>query len=525
MNSPARHDRPFVLLTGGTGLVGGLLLAQLLHFGIPVTLLVRGNRRQPGVVRVETVMRRLEERFERLFVRPVVLDGDLCQPGLGLSDPDRQWLAANCGSVIHSAANLLFRPAGEHPENEPYRTNVDGTRHLLDMMTAIHITEWHYVSTAYVAGLRSGRILEEESNAGQQFGNDYERSKLIAEEMLRTSPAIRSLTVYRPSIVIDLHPMTCMRSDQTINSAFMLYQTLSRRFGLLEHRESFQRLGFTGEECKNIVTVDWVTTMIAEIYRRPALHGSTYHLTSRNGTSVSRLEDGFRAAVLSSGAELPPQPASVTALIDKQAAPFVAAFKPYFKDDPEFDRTNTMRAVDICGASDQSELTVEHLRDFCMRQSQPTRPADLSEETAGRSIWQQFVLSAERSSGLLNHDAVDRGTLIGLELSGREGGQWLVEQTANGILLQQAATVFAPVCWITTARNMNELIDGRLSVRRALETGTLMLEADLSIGGTAPELTTAQAEQLIRQFERLIRGIPGSITDFRGQTSEVAYAR
>ncbi len=63
------------------------------------------------------------------------------------------------------------------------------------------------------------------------------------------------------------------------------------------------------------------------------------------------------------------------------------------------------------------------------------------------------MLSAERSSGVLNHDAAHLGTLIGLELSGRDGGQWLVEQTANGISLQQAATVFAPVCWITTAED------------------------------------------------------------------------
>jgi thioester reductase-like protein len=525
MDSPARHDRPFVLLTGGTGLVGGLLLARLLHSGIPVALLVRGNRRQSGFVRVEAMMRRLEARFERLFVRPVVLEGDLCRPELGLSDSDLQWLATNCGSVIHSAANLLFRPADEHPENEPYKTNVDGTRHLLDVVTATHIAEWHYVSTAYVAGLRSGLILEQESNVGQQFGNDYERSKVIAEEMLQTSPAIRSLTVYRPSIVIDLHPKTSMRSDQTINSAFMMYQTLSRRFGLLEHRESFRRLGFSGEERKNIVTVDWVAAMIVEIYRRPALHGSTYHLTNPNGTSVSHLEDGFRAALLSSGAEFPPQPASVTALIDKQAAPFVAAFKPYFKDDPEFDRTNTIRALDVCGASDQSELTVENLRDFCMRQTQPAVLTGLSGDAAGRSVWKQFVLSTERSSGLLNHDATHRSTLIGLELSGHDGGQWLVEQTANGISLQQTTTLFAPVCWITTARTMNELIDDQLSVRRALESGRLMLEANLCNSGTTPERTAEQAEQLIGQFERLITEVHRSTADFHGRRSEVAYVR
>jgi thioester reductase-like protein len=143
-----------------------------------------------------------------LFVRPVVLDGELCSAGLGLSEIDHAWLKANCGSVIHSAANLLFKPASEHPDNEPYRTNVDGTRNLLELASSAGINEWHYVSTAYIAGLRTGRILERESNVGQEFGNDYERSKTMSEQMLRQSQQITSLTVYRPSIVIDLHPTT-----------------------------------------------------------------------------------------------------------------------------------------------------------------------------------------------------------------------------------------------------------------------------------------------------------------------------
>ncbi|MEJ7591360.1 MAG: SDR family oxidoreductase [Planctomycetaceae bacterium] len=268
MDTPARHNRPFVLLTGGTGLLGGLVLAQLMKNEIPVVVLVRGNRRQTAVERAEFLMRRLEERFGRHFVRPVVLAGDLCQPGLGLSDADRRWIASNCGSVIHSAANLLFRPASEHPDNEPYRTNVEGTRQLLEVMTAAQITELHYVSTAYIAGLRNGIILELESDVGQQFGNDYERSKTLAERMLRQATAIESLTVYRPSIVIDLHPTSSLRSDQTIHSAFAMFQALSQRFGLPDRGEWTHRLGFGGHERKNIVTVDWVATMIAQIYRQ-----------------------------------------------------------------------------------------------------------------------------------------------------------------------------------------------------------------------------------------------------------------
>ena len=520
MDTPARHNRPFVLLTGATGLVGGLVLAQLLKNEIPVTVLVRGNRRQTAAERCEFLMRRLEARLGCHFVRPVILDGDLCQPGLGLSDADRRWIASNCGSVIHSAANLLFRPASEHPEHEPYRTNVEGTRHLLEVMTAAQFTELHYVSTAYIAGLRDGIILEQETNVGQQFGNDYERSKTLAEQMLRTSSAIQSLTVYRPSIVIDLHPTTRMRADQTINSAFAMFQALSQRFGLPDRGEWTHRLGFGGHECKNIVTVDWVATMIAQIYRRPALHGSTYHLTSPNGTPASLLDDSFRAAVQGSGLKTPPRRPEAMALLDEQAAPFVAAFKPYFKDDPKFDRTNTQHAMDTCGVADVPALTVEHLRDFCMRQTKPPEPMTT---TTHASAWIQFVNSTERRCPSFVRDAADFGTLLGLELSGPGGGQWLIEDTAHDLMLHVAAVTDAAVRWIATTAAMNELIENRLSVRNALEEGLLLLEVDQTSDPTSPQLTGSQAEKFIHQFAKLITEIQRQIPDAVARKSEVMH--
>ena len=518
MDTPARHSRSFVLLTGGTGLVGGLVLAQLMENEIPVAVLVRGNRRQTAAERCEFLMRRLEERFACYFVRPVILDGDLCQPGLGLSDADRRWIASNCSSVIHSAANLLFRPASEHLDNEPFRTNVEGTRHLLEVMTSAQITELHYVSTAYIAGLRDGVILEQETNVGQQFGNDYERSKILAEQMLRRSAVIQSLTVYRPSIVIDLNPTTSLRSDQTINSAFAMFQALSQRFGLPERGEWTHRLGCNGDERKNIVTVDWVSTMIAQIYRRPALHGSTYQLTSSNGTPASLLDDSFRAAVQSSGLKTPPRRSEAMALIDEHAAPFVAAFKSYFRDDPKFDRRNAKHAMETCGVADVPALTVKHLRDFCMRQTKPPEPVAATatgHATGHASAWNQFVHSVERRSASLVRDAAHRGTLIGLELSGPGGGQWLIEHTTQELTLHVAAVTDAAVRWIAKSVTMNQLIEMRLSVRNALEDGLLILEVN-SVGDfTSPQLTASQAEQFIHQFVRIVaeiqRKVPGSI--------------
>ncbi len=515
------QPRPFVLLTGSTGLVGGLVLARLLECQIPVAVLVRGNRRQTADKRVEAVMGRLEERFGKLFVRPVVLDGDLCQSGLGLSETDRRWIAANCGSVIHSAANLLFRPASEHPDNEPYRTNVDGTRHLLEVATATGITEWHYVSTAYIAGLRDGKILEKDCNIGQQFGNDYERSKVLAEEMVRTSPAIRSLSVYRPSIVIDLHPTTSMRSDQTINSAFVMFQTLSKQFGLPERGEWFRRLGFGGEERKNIVTVDWVAAMIAEIYRRPVLHGSTYHLTSPTGTSASNLEDGFRAAVLSSGAKLPQRRAEATALIDEHAAPFVAAFKPYFKDDPKFDRSNTLRAMEVCGEADLETLTAESLRDFCMRQTKPLGQTVASQ--LNRTAWTEFISRVQNRSTPQDGKSQVHSKFVGLELSGPGGGQWLIEITNNDLKVYVNAKNTAPVRWLATSSTMDQLLDGRISIETALSSGLLMIETEATPDGSTQDILSASILSHMNQFSSIIAAFQSHSGSRHTRSSEAAH--
>lgn len=461
------------------------------------------------------LMRKLEERFKRLFVRPVVLDGELCAAGLGLSAADRSWLHANCGSVIHSAANLLFKPASEHPDNEPYRTNVDGTRHLLEVATSFGISEWHYVSTAYIAGLRTGRILERESNVGQEFGNDYERSKTMSEQMLRQSSEIHSLTVYRPSIVIDLHPTTSMRSDQTINSAFVMFQALSQRFGLPERGDWFRRLGFSGHERKNIVTVDWVAAMIAEIYRRPALHGETYHLTSATGTSASELEDGFRAAVLEGGVKLPSRRAEATAQIDEQAAPFVAAFKPYFKDDPVFDRTNTLRAMQICNEPDLPELTVERLRDFCMRQTKPGGPPSTLRLTP--TSWDQFRLNAGQNS---NPSDLLSATAFGIEVCGPCGGQWVVSENRSGWNVQTACSRSVPSRIIVSAAIFGELISGNRSVSQALAAGLFLMESDHSHDGS--KMRPSAFTDLIDGFSRLITSIQRHAVKFNSK-SEVAY--
>ena len=158
--------RPYVLLTGSTGMVGAQLLARLMRRHVPVIALVRGKGAQSAEARVDAVLSRFENAWNQRLGRPAILTGDMGSPRLGLSTRDEQIIRENCDTVLHCAASMSFRPAADCPNNEPFRTNVDGTSALVELCTSTLIGKFHYVSTAYVCGVRSGVAKEDEIDIG-----------------------------------------------------------------------------------------------------------------------------------------------------------------------------------------------------------------------------------------------------------------------------------------------------------------------------------------------------------------------
>ena len=191
------------LLTGATGLLGSYLLRDCLLAGRHMAVLVRPSKLESACQRVETLLRQWELSLGTLLPRPVVLDGDLTKIDLGLDDRTLNWIGRHCTSVFHNAASLVFR--GDDPHCEPYLSNIEGTRQMLDLCRRTGIRQFHYVSTAYVCGLRKGRILESDADVGQTPGNVYEKTKLQAEILVRTadfltrprSTVLRSLSAIR----------------------------------------------------------------------------------------------------------------------------------------------------------------------------------------------------------------------------------------------------------------------------------------------------------------------------------------
>ncbi len=170
-------------------------------------------------------------------------------------------------------------------EGEPFLTNVVGTANLLAVCQASGIRHFHHVSTAYVCGLRTGRILESEFDLGQTCGNDYERSKMAAEKQIREAPFLDSATFYRPASVLGDSVTGYTTNFHGFYAPLQVLYSMAKGFlalgdagrqmvhdAMLQTR-FMDRLNLTGTEGKNLVPVDWVSAVLVSILQHPELHG------------------------------------------------------------------------------------------------------------------------------------------------------------------------------------------------------------------------------------------------------------
>ncbi|MET9775571.1 SDR family oxidoreductase [Streptomyces sp. NPDC006367] len=198
-----------VALTGATGFLGLRLLRGLLDRHRTVTVLAHAGSGDAlhRITRCFRLTGTPEPFVAALPDRLRVVETDLEQPGLGLSARAFRDLADGLGELWHSAGSINL----EGDLSELRRTNVDGTRHVLELAAAARGRPVvHHVSTAFVAGRRrEGVAYEDELDDAHGFENAYERSKYEAEKLIHawSRRHRRPVVVLRPSILVtDLPP-------------------------------------------------------------------------------------------------------------------------------------------------------------------------------------------------------------------------------------------------------------------------------------------------------------------------------
>ncbi|MCA9046586.1 MAG: SDR family oxidoreductase [Planctomycetaceae bacterium] len=340
----------YLLITGGTGLLGRYLLRDLMDRQQKLAVLVRPSRRQSPHARVESLMQSWEKICDRSLPRPIVLTGDICTPDLGLSPTEIKWVVENCDSMLHNAASLSFVSTGR--DSEPWRSNVDGTKNVLEFCDQARIRNFHHVSTAYVAGCRTGLCKEDELDVGQQFANPYEESKVEAEKLVRSCSFFDTTTFFRPGIIVGDSETGLSFTYHNFYAMLQIAWTLKQ--SLTAHLEpdgrtnvSYFRLLADGTERKNLVPVDWVSEAMATIIADESLHGKTYHLTPRTPVTTKLMCDVIQEVLNLYGIQFDPVPADVSTMSDDEKLFYhhMQVYESYWKDDPEYDLTNITAAL------------------------------------------------------------------------------------------------------------------------------------------------------------------------------------
>jgi nucleoside-diphosphate-sugar epimerase len=195
--------------------------------------------------------------------------------------------------------------------------------------------ELNYISTAYVAGDRSGRILEAPVPDGTGHNNQYERSKIDAERLVESSGLHHR--VFRPSIVIG-HSETFV-ADSSMG-VFGFLKEMSRFVRVMDTSEIPPVTICAGSETSlNFIPVDLVTSSAVEI---AAKNSTDHHFHLTNGHEATVVE-GITVACELIGLPTPTftdDPDELTA-IDRRLNRYLDFYLPYIAGHRVFDRTAT----------------------------------------------------------------------------------------------------------------------------------------------------------------------------------------
>src|SRR3954466_3787631 len=208
-----------------------------------------------------------------------VLEGDIGERSLGLSDADLDRLRSETTVAFHLAAiyNLAV------PLEIAQRVNVDGTGNVLELCAGCkQLSRLNYVSTAYVAGERHGTVYEHELIMGQGFKNHYESTKFQAEVWVRELFDRVPTTIYRPAIVVG---DSQTGETQKFDGPYYMLRTIAVS---VARKTPIPQFGASGVPF-NVVPVDFVVDPLSSVSNEPTAVGQTLHLVDPDPVTAKEL--------------------------------------------------------------------------------------------------------------------------------------------------------------------------------------------------------------------------------------------
>lgn len=261
-----------LLVTGGTGFIGGAVLATLIETPIwsKCCFLVRA---QSLSVAKQRIAQSLQRFLPDLDCAPLISDEQVILGGLEdwakLASEPR---LASITHVIHSAAVTSFSKS-----KRIRAINVDASLGFVDtLMRKAAIKRFVNVGTAWCVGLERDTLVPEgRMDCNGQHLVPYTQSKIAFEQEVRRRFPELPFVSARPSIVVG-HTQLGVRPSGSIYWVFHSAALLG---------------GFTCslDDRIDVVPVDWVAKALVHLVAKPQLEFDSYHLSAGCG-AASNLE-------------------------------------------------------------------------------------------------------------------------------------------------------------------------------------------------------------------------------------------
>lgn len=283
-----------IFITGATGFLGSYLLK---------TLLEQQQQSIVALIRPHKIpaMERIHGSLKACHASPNVLDlasemvtcleGDITQPHLGLSPPVFKRLGENISSVWHVAGVIQLEANYKILE----AVNLHGTQRILELLTISPDAQLFHVSTAFVAGKRSGTIYEEELLHHLGFENPYEAFKSYTELLLHfwAEQQKRSVKIFRPSILVTNTPSLPGYASHPLAVVARAFQTALTSNSNKINQASL-RIPSAPDAYLNLVPVTYAAqAMLIAAQQSMSSHIQTYHVVNPVDVPVISLIDTF----------------------------------------------------------------------------------------------------------------------------------------------------------------------------------------------------------------------------------------
>lgn len=266
-----------VFLTGGTGLIGGQMLREMLELDTveEVSCLVRASNGQQCAERLSA---RLEKsglsgaELEKAMAKVRPIEGEITQELWNIKPDNLRYLRDETELLIHCAASTSFVDVVSCEA-----MNVKGTKHMLGVIQGCEkLKRLVHFSTATLCGYKPNAMVKEQDSPSEKDKHlvAYTQTKAQAERILWETRPKLPLLVVRPSITM------AQGSEDPKQARLFLWSLYA--MGQLPF------VPVKGESLIDIVTLDFVVkSTLRLIAKGEKLAHDCYHLTAGQMASVS----------------------------------------------------------------------------------------------------------------------------------------------------------------------------------------------------------------------------------------------